>query len=356
MHSSSIVIATDVPSRRSTIRRIGYSIALAAAIVTAIAASLWCAGAFYFAGPGDVYVRITLAIVAFTAGMAIAITLCFRRSRPQAVVLLCVALVAFAAWWSTVRPSNARDWQTEVAVLPHATIDGNVVTVHNIRNFDYRSEHDFSPGYYDRSFDLRRLDSVDLVSVYWMGPAIAHVFVSFGFGDDHVAISIEARKERAEGYSTLGGFFRQYELIYIVGDERDLIRLRTNYRRDPPEDVYLYRVRAPIENGRRLFLEYMNAINSLVEQPRFYNTLTSNCTNVILVHSRVNPDHLFYSWKILLSGYTAEYVYDAGKLDRSLPFAELKRRSKINDTAAAADQAADFSRRIRAALPVRDAP
>ena len=132
------------------------------------------------------------------------------------------------------------------------------MTVHNIRNFDYRTETDFTPRYYDRTFDLRKLDSVDLVSVYWMGPAIAHLFVTFDFGDDHLAISIEARKERTEGYSTLGGFFRQYELIYIVGDERDVIRLRTNYRKDPPEDVYLMRLKAPIENGRRFFLEYMN--------------------------------------------------------------------------------------------------
>ena len=120
-----------------------------------------------------------------------------------------------------------------------------------------------------------------------MGPAIAHVFLSFGFGDEHVAVSIEARKERDEGYSSVQGFFKRYELIYVVGDERDLIRVRTNYRRDPPEDVYLYRVRAPIENIRRLFLEYVRAINELAERPRFYDTLTTNCTTTIrAAHAR----------------------------------------------------------------------
>ena len=187
-----------------------------------------------------------------------------------------------------------------------------------------------------------------------MGPAIAHVFLSFGFGDDHVAVSVEARKERGEGYSSVQGFFKRYELIYVVGDERDLIRVRTNYRRDPPEDVYLYRVRGPVENARRLFLEYVRAINALRERPRFYDTLTTNCTTTILLHTRVNPGHLPLSWKVLLSGHAAEYVYERGRLDTSLPFEELQRRSRINDAARAADRAPDFSRRIRAGLPGLD--
>ena len=175
--------------------------------------------------------------------------------------------LALLLYWRTIAPSNDRDWAPEVARLPYATVAGDLVTLHDIRNFDYRTETDFTPAYYDRTFDLRRLAALDLVTSYWMGPAIAHVFLSFGFGDDHVAVSIEARKERGEGYSSVQGFFKRYELIYVVGDERDLIRVRTNYRRDPPEDVYLYRVRAPIENIRRLFLEYVRAINELAERP-----------------------------------------------------------------------------------------
>jgi len=136
-----------------------------------------------------------------------------------------------------------------------------------------------------------------------------------------------------------------------VGDERDLIRLRTNYRKDPPEDVYLLRVKGPIENGRRFFLEYIDAINRLRAQPEFYNTLLTNCTTGILMNARVNPDHLAYSWKILVSGYAPEYVYETGRLDTSLPFRDFMRRSQINDAARAADSAPDFSRRIRAGLP-----
>jgi hypothetical protein len=238
-----------------------------------------------------------------------------------------------------------------VAVLPSATIDGDRVTVHNIRNLDYRSETDFTPAYYDRTFDLRKLDRVDLVAVYWIGPAIAHLFLTFGFGDEHLAISIEARKDRTKPYGTVPGFFQQYELVYVVGDERDIIRLRTNYRKSPPEDVYLFKVVGPIENGRRVFLDYLRDINELRTRPRFYNTLTTNCTTMILAHSAVNPDPIPYSWKVLFSGYAPEYAYDRGRLDRSLSFEELKRRSLINAAAQAADKAPDFSRRIRAGLP-----
>ena len=227
-------------------------------------------------------------------------------------------------------------------------LDGELATVRNIRNFDYRSETDFTPRYYDRTFDLRKLESVDLFAVYWMGPHIAHTILSFGFeGGEHLAVSIETRKEKNESYSALGGFFRQYELFYVVADERDVIRLRTNYRKDPPEDVYLYRLHGPAENGRRLLREYLHKINALRSEPEFYNTLTANCTGNIWLHSRVNPGHLPFSWKLLASGHVPEYLHQAGKLDPRVSFEELARASHINARARAADQAPDFSRRIR---------
>jgi hypothetical protein len=307
----------------------------------------WGALALGVVGPGGDSGRLVLAGVYGLAGLAAAVALVARRWMRLALPAFGVALVALAGWWSSIQPSNERDWQPEVARLAHATVQGDLVTVHNIRNFDYRTETDFTPAYYDRTFDLRKLDSGDLVAVYWMGPAIAHLFLSFGFGDDRLAISIEARKEQGEGYSSVKGFFRQYELVYVVADERDVIRVRTNYRKDPPEEVYLYPVRVPRENMRRVFLEYMRKINGLRERPEFYNTLTTNCTTVILMNTRVNPDSLPFSWKVLLSGYAPEYAYAAGRLDRSLPFEELRRRSLVNAAAQAADQAPDFSRRIR---------
>jgi len=311
----------------------------------------WGALALALVGPRGDKGRLVLAALYGMAGLAAVVALVLHRGVRFALPVFAVALLAIGLWWSSLQPSNERDWQPEVARLAYATINGDLVTVHNIRNFDYRTETDFTPAYYVRTYDLNKLDSADLVAVYWMGPAIAHLFISFGFDDDHLAVSIEARKEKGEGYSSAKGFFRQYELYYVVADERDVIRVRTNYRRDPPEDVYIYPLRGPRENIRRLFLEYVRKMNALHEQPEFYNTLTTNCTTAILMNTRVNPGSLPFSWKVLLSGYTPAYVYEAGRMDQSLPFEELKRRSLVNAAAQAADQAPDFSRRIRAALP-----
>jgi hypothetical protein len=261
-----------------------------------------------------------------------------------------IALMVLLVWWSTIEPSNDRAWQPDVARLPSAEIEGDLVTLRNVRSFEYRSAADYIEHWHDRTVDLRRLDSLDLVAVYWMGDAIAHTMLSFGFAGEPVTISIETRKEQGEEYSTLAGFFRRYELYYVVGDERDLIGLRTTYRQ-PPEDVYLYRVHAPEENIRRLFLEYVAKINQLHEQPEFYNTASTNCTTNIVTHVHALREDVPLDWRMLLSGYFPELVYAYRRLDQSLPFEALRRRSLINDRARAADGASDFSRRIRAGLP-----
>jgi hypothetical protein len=309
----------------------------------------WGTLALTFSGPHNDALRYGLAAAFAVASLAALIALFFRRWRWRAFATCAALFAILLVWYFSLEPSNKRDWQTDVAVLPYATIEGDLVTVHNIRNFDYRSETDYTLAYYDKRFDLRKLDGVDLVAVYWMGPAIAHIFLSFSFaGGDHLAVSIETRKEKGEGYSTLKGFFRQYELYYVVADERDVIRLRTNYRRDPPEDVYIYRASGPIEAGRRLFMEYINRINALKARPEFYNSLTTNCTTNIWLNSRVNPQHLPFSWRILASGYVPEYMYEHGRLmTDGLPFSALQQRAHINARAQAADKAEDFSRRIR---------
>jgi hypothetical protein len=332
-------------------RRILGLLGLAVVGLAIAVATGWGALVLFYLAPGSGTVRTALAWVFVALGLLTMGALAVRRARRPAAVGFAMAFVLVLVVWSKATPSNDRDWQPEVAVLPYATIDGELVTVHNIRNFDYRTETDFTPAYYDRTFDLRRLDRVDLVATYWMGPAIAHIFLSFGFGDEHLPISIEVRKRRSQPYSTVAGFFRQYELYYVAADERDVIRVRTNYRKSPPEQVYLFRAVGPAEVGRRIFLDYMHDMNDLREHPRFYNTLTTNCTTVILAHTMVNPHHVPLSWKILLSGYAPEYVYEHGRFDRSLPFAELKRRGHINAAARAADKAPDFSRRIRAGVP-----
>jgi len=318
--------------------------------VLMIATAGWGALALYYSGPQTPVLQVGLAGGFSLAALLAIAALASRRWRWQALAAYLVLFAALVTWWLGIEPSNDRDWQPDVAKLAYATIEGDKVTVHNIRNFAYRSETDYTPAWYDKTYDLSMLEGVDLVAVYWMGPAIAHTLVSFAFaGGDHLAISIETRKEKGEDYSTIKGFFRQYELYYVVADERDVIRLRTNYRHDPPEDVYVYRTQGPIENGRRLFLEYVRKMNALQAKPDFYNTLINNCTTDIWYNARVNAARMRFSWKILASGYVPEYLYESGRLDTSLPFPELQRRAHVNARAQAADTAADFSRRIREA-------
>ncbi len=273
----------------------------------------------------------------------------FVRPWRRGLAVYGLAIAAVMAWWFSIKPSNDRSWLAEHGRAPRAEIDGDIVTIRDIRNFAYTSEDEFTPAYYDKTYDLRRLRSVDYITSFWGPKAIAHSFISFGFeGDEYVAISIETRKEQGEHYSAIEGFFRQYELIYIIGDERDLIGLRTNHR---GEDVYLYRMRTPLNKTRAVFLDYMKSANELAERPRFYNALTANCVTGLFGHLRCHPPIPPFRLEILLNGYSAAYAYEHGGLDRSLPFEELQARSHINAAAVAANDAADFSRRIREGLP-----
>ncbi len=311
-------------------------------------AIIWSALALYYAsGVTPELARIALAVVPPLAAIVAA-----WRLRGIAAIIACAVIFAVVlTWWLSLKPSNDRNWQRDVAELPYATFDKNKVTVHNIRDFAYRTETDFTPRYYSRTVDLNDIRTVDIVSVYWAGDLIAHLFLSFGFeGGEQIAISIETRKEVGEAYSSLAGFFRQYELIYVAGSERDLIGVRTTYRR-PPEDVYVYRTRATPIGARRLFVDYLRSMNALIEHPQFYNTLTTNCTTVLALHTQANPSPMPRSWKILVSGLFPEYAYELGYLDDSIPFRELRRRGYVNERARAADGADDFSARIRVGIP-----
>src|SRR5499426_1369442 len=338
-------------------RRLARALLIVLISLAMLAATAWGTLAIYYSDLPGIELRRNLATAFSFLAAAMLGWYLFAANRGKVLIVFWGPFLLLVIWWSTISPRQDRDWAPEYAKPAYATINGDLITIHNIRNFDYRTETDFVPRYYDKTFDLNKLDSVDLIATYWMGPAIAHIMVSFGFaGKDFIAVSIETRRERRESYSTIAGFFKQYELFYVVADERDLIRLRTNYRKDPPEDVYLYRTRAPAANARRLFLEYVHKINSLAKEPEFYNTLTTNCTTNILTHTRVNPGDLPLSWKILLSGYVPQYLYERAAIDTSLPLEELKRRSHINAAAQAADKTPDFSQRIRVGLPMPPKP
>ena len=308
-------------------------------------ASLWAGLALWIDGPAAQWLRILLVAGYALAVLAVVVTLRPPRRAP-AVVLLFLFVVL---WWTSIPASNDRDWLPDVARPPRAELDGDRLTIHNLRDFEYRSETDFTEHWETRTFDLSRLRGMDLFFSFWGPTAIAHTITSWDFDDDrHLAISIETRKEKGEEYSALRGFFRQYELIFVVADERDVVRLRTNFR---GEDVYVYRLDVSPADARVLLLRYLEEINQLRERPQWYNALTENCTTAIQRLAWSGARRSWWSWKLLVNGYFDELGYDIGAIDRSLPFAVLKAKSHINERAKAADADPRFSVRIRDELP-----
>lgn len=248
------------------------------------------------------------------------------------------------------QPSNYRDWSPDQAVLSYADFNGDRVTVHNIRNCTYLTENEYVVDLYDKTYDLKKLRSVDFITVpFRQAPVMAHTMLSFGFdGDDYLAVSVEIRKEKGEQYAFLNGVLRQYEIMYVVGDERDLIKLRTNYRKD---DVYIYRTRATPEQARGMFADVFQRVNQLKEQPEFYHTFANNCTTNIVRHvNNLSPDMVPYDYRVLLPGLTAELAYELGLLDTNLSFEETKRRALVSDLAHRYAEAPDFSAQIRQRL------
>jgi hypothetical protein len=306
----------------------------------------WGALAIYYSYLPETF-RTGLAV---SYALASLIALIFIRRKMLAYGLFFVFFAIVLIGWFAMRPSNNRDWQEDVAVLPYATIAGSQVTVHNIRNCDYRSETDYTVRYYNKTVDLSKLSSVDLYTVDWGLKYIVHTMLSFGFEDGrYICISIETRKEKGEAYSTVKGFFRQYELFYVVADERDVVRLRTNFRKG--ETVYLYRLSASMTVAQKVFLDYMRYINALKAQPEWYNALTGNCTTAIRGHTLPYSGGKRWDWRVLVNGYITEMAYEQGFLDRSLPYKELKQHSVINARAMAADKDPAFSEIVREGLP-----
>ncbi len=246
-----------------------------------------------------------------------------------------------------VLPSNHRNWEPAQAVLPYADLRGNQLTVHNVRNCKYLNKDDYIVRHYDKTVDLNHLQSVDFVVVPFKDmPSLAHTMLSFGFDNqDHMAVSVEVRREIGETYSPIKGALRQYELIYVVADERDVIALRTQYRKD---DVYLYRTRATPEQTRILLLDVMARVNKLATEPEFYDTFTNNCTTNIVSHiNRMKPGRVPVDIGVLLPGYADRLAYDLGLLDTQVSFEQTKRQAHINRVANRFIDDSDFSRKIR---------
>jgi hypothetical protein len=252
-------------------------------------------------------------------------------------------------WSMSIPASHDRQWRKEVAVMPRAIIDGDRVRLTGVRNFDYRTADDFTVRYEEREVSLSHLTSVDLYISYWVLGPVAHTFVSFNFDNaPPVCISIETRPEEGEGFAPLASIFKQFELIYVVGDERDLVRVRTDYR---DEEVFLYKMNTPPKAARLLFQVYLERINELADHPEWYNLFKNNCTLNIVRYKNVAGREGSFDIRHLLNGWIDRYFYETEMVDTSLPFEKLRQRSHINDDAKAAGDAPDFSRQIRKSLP-----
>jgi hypothetical protein len=311
----------------------------------------WTTLAIYFSNLPWSELRLGLA-VAFAAFAIWGVWLS-RWRRMRAVVFAVV--LGVIAWWLTIAPSQDRNWRPEVAVMPRAFVDGDRVRVTGVRNFDYRSRNDFTVHYEEREVDLSHLTALDFYVSYWSEGPVAHTFVSFIFDNaPPLSISIETRPEVGRGFEPIASMFKQFELIYVVGEERDLVGVRATHRR---EAVYLYRLNASPEDVRRLLMVYLARINELADRPEFYHLLTNSCTINIIRYANAAGREGRFDIRHLFNGLIDSYLYHSGRVDTTLPFDELRRRSLINEAAQAADGAPepDFSQRIRAFLPtIRD--
>jgi hypothetical protein len=306
----------------------------------------WAAGAIYFDLP-IAWLRMPLAL-AFALGMLAALIFTKGRWRASGRVGLGFALVL--GWWLTIQPPSAGQWQADVAQEPFAQIEGDNVVIHNFRNFDYRTETDYDERWETKGLHLSNLRGVDFFMSYWGSPLICHTLLSFDFGPEgFVCASMETRKRKGQSYSAIRGFYRQFPLCYVIADERDLIRLRTNYRR---EDVYLYHlIPATPEKARELFLDYVRGANKLHDQPQWYNAVTSNCTTNIRLHIKNIGSARPWDWQIIANGYIDERAYALGAIDTAMPFEKLKSLSYITKRAQVIDGDPAYSLLIREGLP-----
>lgn len=329
---------------KQRLKSFGRGLAWMALILVSLIVWLWCGGALLYSNLPWAFLRGLLAL-AFFIGVPTALMLCKDRYRVARWAGGGVAMIAI--WQMSIRPSNDRDWARDQELLATAEISGDTVAIRNIRNFVYRTEDDYDVRHYDATFNLRDLESV------WFGvepfegfEGAAHTFLSFGFkGGRYLAVSVEIRKERGESFSVFKGLFKQYELMYVIGDERDIVLLRSNIRKDT---VYLYPAKSDEAGRRQLFLKMMNRANELAENPEFYDTLFHNCTTAIADHvNELIPGKVPWGRRIVLPGYSGELAHELGLLDTELSFNEAQRRFHINERAERFADDPKFSVRIR---------
>ena len=321
----------------------GLFLSLLIAMVTA-----WASLALWYRLPVQEPIRGIAAALFVLAGI-VTIVATFTQLRLLTVVLFLAAFAAILLWWSTIRPESHGDWAPSVARQVTGKLDGDILTLTDLRDFDWRSDSDFSDRWITRTYDLSKVRTLDLFMSYWAGPEMAHTIMSFGFdGGDYIAWSIEVRRLKGGEYSPIADLFKTDPLVFIAADERDVIRVRTNIRH---EDVELYRLKLSPEKVRSLLLEYVADANGLLDTPRFYNSLTTNCTTTIAKMARAVGDSVPFNWRLIANGYLPEYLYARGVVDTRMPLAELEKLAHIDKRGEAADGSPEFSELIRVGVP-----
>lgn len=322
------------------------AISILAALVV-VPTALWGILALWYQVPAGEPLRVACSGLwaLLSAGVLAA---CLRSGKSWLLAAYALAFGVLLAWWSTILPSNDRQWAPDVARLLQGRVNGHEVTLTNVRDFTWRTETDYDLRWETRRYDLDRLVSTDVVLSYWSGPAIAHSMLSFGFDDgSHVVFSVEIRRRQGQQYSSLGGFFKDFEMILIAAEESDIIRVRTNVRR---EEDYLYPLYIDRAVMRELFRSYVQLANELAVTPAYYNTITTNCTTQVYRLAKPIDPGLPFDIRLLLTGYLPQYLERVGVLEPGVPLAELRRRSDITARARTAPSSADFSAAIRATI------
>jgi hypothetical protein len=320
-----------------------------------LSSSVWLMAALWYQQPlGKTASMVVIGLWLVLTISVLGIYTLYASWRMTSMVAYSLCFLLGLLWYFNIEPSNDRQWDPEVARIVDYEQLGNRITIHNIRNFDWHSPNSYTPHWETRQYDLSQLNQLDVVTSYWMGPQIAHTLMSFGFADgQYLTFSIEIRKEKGEQFSSIGGFFRKYELSLVAADEKDIIYTRSNMR---GEQVYIYPVNMPQKDIQQLFISYLQKAEQLKQQPRWYNTLTSNCTTLVFDMIKAIIPQLPVDYRLLVSGYLPNYIYDLKGLNTRYSFTELQQKAYVNPRTKGFEQRQDqssqaYSRLIREGVP-----
>ncbi len=310
--------------------------------------TVWGGLALWYRFPGPEGLRLVIGCSFVLLGSSTLLAQ-FRSSRFKALVIFALAFAGLLGWWSTIEPAADGDWSPDVARQVTGQIEGDKLTLTNVRNFEWRTRDDFTPIWMTRTYDLSKMQSVDLFLSYWSGPEMAHFILSFGFGDDEfLAWSVEVRREIGGGFSPVADLFKENALVIVAATERDIIGLRTNVRK---EDVQLYRLRFDPARARALLEEYVRDANALSQRPHWYNSLTTNCTTVVAKMMKAVGNGPPLDWRIVVNGYLPEFGYERGALNTAYSIEDLRELGKISARAQEFGLSPGFSTAIRANVP-----